>query len=950
MNRNYRIVFNPKTAVYKVASEKTRSRGKGGAARTVLGSGLTAVLLWGTGCTPAWSLPDLNVENLPATTLSGGLPTDYGSVFVGYNGIGQLNIENAAAISASQSYIGYVPIARGEVNLTGAGSSWTSGTMVVGVHGTGIVNVEAGATVINDWTIIANVVDSQGTMTVSGSNSRLTSLTELLVGDSGTGTLNIKAGGTVQSVISTIGGGSDDSQPTSGNGTVNVSGLGSSFVSSYALLVGYSGNGKLTIEGGATASAPIIYLGGYSGVSGEISVNGAGSQLTGSTLTVGGQGIGTLKVEGGGAVDNVDATIARLVGSAGTVSVNGMGSRWTNSGSLTIGDQGAGTLNISNGGSVFANSLTLGGSASGSGVFVLNGTEGRRGVLHTSMVGRGSGAASFVWDGGILRAQINTTNIIPDFVVGEVDVRSGGAFIDSNGNDIGLTTAGLLTGVGGLTKQGAGTLSLAGSNTYAGNTTVSEGRLLFDSYTQSASQTLGIGVSGNVNYGKLVVTNAANFAADAKIAVDVRDISTLAKDQILAGVISAGTLNASTFNVTDNSAIFNFRAAIHGNAVDLTVLPGVAVYDAVRNTGASGASGAAQVFDDIINNGSTGDMGAVVTALGSIATQGEVGRAVSQTLPAQNAGVTQVGKGVLNTVNKLIENRQSGASGLSGGDNLSNRSAWLKPFGSRASQDDKDGISGFNATTWGLAGGIEGDLSQSTRIGVAYAYANSKVNGNTALSGAQQRVNVDAHVLALYGSTELDHGLTLGLQGDIGQNSNEGTRNINFGGLNRTARSDYKTYTAHAGISLAKSLALNERTSITPRIRADYTWLRDQSYREQGANALNLDVAKNSSEAFVLGADARISHELSKRSRVEAYAGAGYDTINKTGNIVASYAGVPGQVFATPGISHSAWLFAGGLGYVHQTLRGTEISMRYDVEGRGDYTNQSASVRAKWVF
>ncbi|MFC7287274.1 autotransporter domain-containing protein [Herminiimonas glaciei] len=947
MNSNYRIVFNPKTAAYKLAS----ARGKGGTARTVLGSGLTAVLLWGTGCAPAWSLPFLMVDNLPATTFSGGPITDYGGAFVGMNAAGQLNIENAAAISAIQSYIGWAPTATGVAILTGAGSNWTSGVMYVGFHGTGTVNVEAGAAVINDVTIIASEVGSQGSMTVSGSNSRLTSSTELGVGALGTGSLNIKAGGTVQSVISTIGGVSDDSQAKSGNGTVNVSGLGSSFVSSYALLVGYSGTGKLTIEDGATASAQIIYLGGQSGVSGELSVNGAGSQLTGSTLIVGAQGIGTLNISNGGLVNSADATIALGAASTGVVSVSGLDAKWLNqSGTVIVGGTGNGTLNISDGGAVFADSLTLGQSTSGRGVLALSGTEGRRGVLQTSIVGRGTGAASLIWEGGVLRAQVNNTNVISGFVVGEVDVRSGGAFIDSNGYDIGLTTAGLLAGVGGLTKQGAGTLSLAGSNTYAGNTTVSEGRLLFDSYAQSASQTLGIGVSGNVNYGKLAVTNAANFAADARIAVDVRDISTLAKDQILAGVISAGTLNASTFNVTDNSAIFNFRAAINGNAVDLTVLPGVAVYDAVRNSGASGASGAAQVFDDIINNGSTGDMGAVVTALGSLATQGEVGRAVSQTLPAQNAGVTQVGKGVLNTVNKLIENRQGDSSGISGGDNFSNRSAWLKPFGSRASQDDKDGISGFNATTWGLAGGIEGDLRQGTRIGLAYAYANSKVNGNTALSGAQQRVDVDAHVLALYGATELANGMTLGFQGDIGQNSNDGTRNINFGGLNRTATSDYKTYTAHAGISLAKSLALDERTSITPRIRADYTWLRDQGYREQGANALNLDVAKNSSEAFVLGADARISHVLNDRSRIEAYAGAGYDTINKAGNIVASYAGSLGQVFATPGVSHSPWLFAGGLGYVHQTMGGTEISLRYDVEGRSDYTNQSASVKAKWAF
>jgi T5SS/PEP-CTERM-associated repeat protein/autotransporter-associated beta strand protein len=951
MNRSYRIVFNRKTGIHQVASERAKSSGKGASARAVLGSGLAAVLLWGAGCAPAWSQQFLIVDTLPATTYSGGPLTVYGQALVGLYGTGQLNIENAAAISATQSYVGWDPNAKGTVILTGAGSSWTSGVMYVGYQGTGTVNVEAGGTVINDATLIGYDVGSQGTMTVSGSNSSLTSSAELSVGTRGAGTLNIEAGGTVQSAASYIGGGENDTVATSGNGTVNVNGTGSSFVNSLGLLVGNSSVGKLNIEAGATASAPAAYIGFLSGVSGALNVNGAGSLFTASNLTVGFLGEGALNIEAGGAVSSDHTSIGLRGGGIGSVSVNGTGSNWTNSTTLTVGEEGTGTLGISDGGSVFTDTLTLGDKVGGNGTVLLNGTAGRRGVLQTNQISKGAGTASLNWDGGTLRANANVTNVISGFAIGDVDVRSGGAFIDSNGYDIGLTTAGLLTGVGGLTKQGAGTLSLTGSNTYSGNTAVSDGTLLFDGYTQSASQTLGIGASSITRHGKLVVINAANFAADARIVVDVQRINMLAKDQILASVISAGTLNASTFNVSDNSALFNFRAAIHGNAVDLTVLPGVAVYDAVRNSGASAASDAAGVLDDVINNGATADMNVVVTALGSLATQDDVGRAVTQTLPALNSGVTQVGKNVLNSINHLVQNRQSGGnSGLSGGDDFSNRSAWLTPFGSRADQDDRDGVSGFNATTWGLAGGIEGDLSKTTRLGIAYAYANSKVDGNTSLSGTQQHVDIYAHVLALYGTTELANGMTLGFQGDIGQNNNDGSRHIHFGGFDRTATSDYKTYTAHVGLSLKKILALNARTSLTPSIRADYTWLQDESYREQGADALNLDVAKHSSDAFVLGADARISHVLTARSRIEGYTGIAYDTINNPGNVVSSYAGMPGQVFGTQGIEHSPWLFAGGIGYIHNTAGGTEISVRYDVEGRSDYTNQSASVKAKWAF
>ena len=641
----------------------------------------------------------------------------------------------------------------------------------------------------------------------------------------------------------------------------------------------------------------------------------AGSTITGNVVAT---GSGNALALGGSANDTFDAST--------------LGAQYQ--GFTTLEKTGSSIWTLTGDGSAFAGDVLVNG-----------------GTLRGGAAGALVNNTAYVVDNGTL--DLNGFNLtVSSFsgTGGAVALGTATLTVDQSTN---TSYAGAITGAGNLAKLGTGTLSIAGSNTYGGNTKVSAGTLQFDDYTQSASQTLGIGAVSDSAYGKLDVVNTATFAAGSKIAVDVAGINTLAKGETLASVISAGgTLNSSTFVVSDNSALFNFRAVRNGNAVDLQIVANSSsgVYDAVMNNQRYSAAGAARVLDDTINNGATGDMATVVTALGSLGSQGEISRAATQTLPLLGAGVTQVANGVLNSINRLVQNRQSGASGLSGGDDISNRSAWLKPFASRADQDDRDGVSGFKADTWGLVGGIEGDLSRTTRLGIAYGYANSIVDGNTRLSGARQRVDIDSHVLAVYGTNDLTDGMTLGFQGDIGQNSNEGKRHINFGGLDRSATSDYKTYTAHIGVSLAKMLRLNERTSVTPAIRADYTWLHDESYREQGADALNLDVDKRSTDAFVLGADARLSHLLSERSRFEANAGIGYDTINERGNVVASYAGTPGQAFGTRGIDHSPWLVAGGMAYVYNTTGGAEISVRYDVEGRSDYVNQSASVKAKWAF
>ena len=100
----------------------------------------------------------------------------------------------------------------------------------------------------------------------------------------------------------------------------------------------------------------------------------------------------------------------------------------------------------------------------------------------------------------------------------------------------------------------------------------------------------------------------------------------------------------------------------------------------------------------------------------------------------------------------------------------------------------------------------------------------------------------------------------------------------------------------------------------------------------------------------MIGADGYLQHRFSNTSRLDANLGIGYDLINERGNIIATYAGAPGQSFVTTGIDHSPWLVRGGIGYSMLAANGTEVSFRYDAEGRSEYLNHTASVRAKWAF
>ncbi len=240
------------------------------------------------------------------------------------------------------------------------------------------------------------------------------------------------------------------------------------------LRVGNSSAGALTIRNGGQVNNDFGHIGVEAGSSGMVTVRGIDSTWTNSSdLVVGIYGEGKLSIEGGGRVQSATGYLGYTHGGNGTVTVTGLGSAWTNSSSLVVGRQSAGVLTVTDGGKAASPHVQLG--TAGQAVLNMEGTPGARGVLETGYVGKGAGSAAFTFNGGILRAIGDEADFLRNFTAGDVLFEGEGAFIDSNGHDIGIATD--LQGAGGLTKLGKGTLTLSGTNSYAGVTTVEDGTL-----------------------------------------------------------------------------------------------------------------------------------------------------------------------------------------------------------------------------------------------------------------------------------------------------------------------------------------------------------------------------------------------------------------------------------------------------------------------------------------
>ena len=753
-----------------------------------------------------------------------------------------------------------------------------------------------------------------------------------------------------------------------------------------------SGGGDLTISGSGTT-----VLTGSNTYTGTTTIDSGSNAQVGEGGTTGSLGSGNVSNNGSLVFNRSDLqTVANQISGSGSLTVSGTGTTVltannTYTGTTTIdsgsnaqvgeggttGSLGSGNV-INNGSLVFnrsntqtvANQISGAGSlmTSGSGATVLTGNNSYTG---TTLIA--SGSSLQIGNGG-------TTGSL-----GSGNVINGGSLVFDRSNT--YTVANQISGSGSLTVAG-GTLTLSAANTYTGATTIdssaglnlADGASLAGAVSVSSGATLAAGdssVAGNLNNAGSVAVAAGktlsvggNFTSSGDITLEVASMSSYAQIDVtgtanlggalyidaasaagltsgsLASVIHAdGGINGSFTSVSTNSQLFSFSADYGLKDIGLLVTGSSSngVLESAQAFGNRAGYGAARALDRVIADAPTSELAMLFIPLTS---QQEVSNAVSQSMPLLLGGNTAVAQDTLGAINRQLQARLDDVRGQSSGDAVpGEKHFWAKPFGTWTDQDTRQAVSGYDAETYGISLGVDGELNSALRLGLAFTYAKSDID---AKGSARQRADIDLYQLSAYGSYNLSEATAIDFHAGIGRNRNEGRRTIAF--ASSVAKADFDSDTAYAGIGIGHRFALGPRTSLTPSIRADYSWIRDESYTEKGAGALNLDVDSRSSEALVIGLDGKLAHELNAQSSLIASLGVGYDTLNQRSSITAAFAGAPGAAFRSEGIKQEPWLVRGGIGTIYKAAGGLEITGRYDAEYREDFLNQTASVKLNWAF
>ena len=396
----------------------------------------------------------------------------------------------------------------GNFNFTGAstltltGDASSTGNIQGVIAGTGVSLVKTGA----------------ATWTLSGNNTY-------------TGTTTVTAGTLVMGTSNRIPNSSKIS--IAGGAKIDFStGASANFTLSAAQDVEGTGTGTALFNTGNNAANGVLTTGdstfSHSGagtlVFQRLEIRGALNDMTGGNIQVGvagtrrglviaNNGNGDFTISGGTLTSIGGNTFPDCIGAnGGTGTFTLSGGNYVNSGTLSFGVSGTnhpgGIFNI-NSGSASIGTLLYTASATGSQILNLNG-----GTLTVGTVTSSSAQPKeFNFDGGQFVASGGLT--FPADLV--VNVKNGGANVNTNGFSATIASSMLNAGTGGLVKSGLGTLTLTGSNTYAGATLATAGALRFST---AAASTTNITVSGGAEAGALVAADDAQWVNTGNLTLE----------------------------------------------------------------------------------------------------------------------------------------------------------------------------------------------------------------------------------------------------------------------------------------------------------------------------------------------------------------------------------------------------------------------------------------------
>ncbi|KNH29617.1 serine protease [Pseudomonas syringae] len=466
-----------------------------------------------------------------------------------------------------------------------------------------------------------------------------------------------------------------------------------------------------------------------------------------------------------------------------------------------------------------------------------------------------------------------------------------------------------ISGHGGLTKQGIGTLVLTGANTYVGPTLVNQGRLAINGSLLSAVTVNDSGIlGGNGSIAALTAKSGGTVApgnsiGTLQVAGDVTfepgstyavELSPTSSDQIIAGgkaIIEGATVSLSLENsptlLTTGEAksllgnqynILQAAGGIEGRFG--AVLPDYLFIGGSLDYSASGIQLAVErTATSFSSVGQTPNQRAVAAA----AEQLGAGNSLYETLLlSPTAAVAQqafqqlsgeihpaIGTLLINDSRYLrdaVGERLREHDLFDAGAPTDDRSnAWLKVLGAWGKSDGGDDNASSNSSIGGLLAGVDGLITEDTRLGFVTGYSDSSLSMG---DGTHSSASVDSYHLGAYLGHEID-ALRLSVGGAYSWHRIDVKRDLKFNGVSGKQKSKRDATSAQLFTEAAYRLDL-QPIALEPFINLAYVHLNTESFSEKG-DAAALKGGENNRDVVLstLGLRASKAIALSDQQQLE---------------------------------------------------------------------------------
>jgi outer membrane autotransporter protein len=869
----------------------------------------------------------------------------------------------------------------------------------------------SGAAVIGGGLTVQNTEDGAFTTDVSLTTGALSmgGATAVTAGSTGAASAGLTVNGNASFASGvTVTGGSDDAGETASltlNGATNSFGGGGIALAanSGGAVLTLGGTAAQTVSGAITGDGAIIVVssGGATfnnAVEGDtLTIDKAGTDATASaifkddlTLTgglrLGGAGAGantaTFDTSGG----NIAATVGTIAGQAGEtntlfvtgghmltidagaadsggydIALLGSGTGLTIDGSdrtiaanVTTSVNGQGTFNIADGvdaaieGDIGTKDFRLGTFSIGTGLFQEVGVTGN---VYADTVAAGGSTLKFLGDG-------NEQTVSGDFTGGYINVGDGTTHSAAVFDGTVHAEYALVVG-SGSSAYFNDDVAVDSDVLNSGTVGVSAGHTLTSYIIDDSSPgtfVVGVVSDGNANtYGQYVETNDKVDLSNDTVSFFVGGDKALllVSDNKLDNVFSGNApVDINGVQVTDNSYIYNFSLESDGNNADAYVHlnPEVGENQQVVSQLVN------LVFGDLLF-GDNPEINLMAARLLQASTKEEF-LAVEKTSLEQYDGGVQAGMiGFSDLSSNIADGRLSalrvggGDSGVATGDIAEGLHMWGQTIGARADQGERQGVDGYNSTTWGGAAGIDTDTALGDRsvLGVAFSYGNTDVKGD---GPGDKKSEIDSYQLTLYGGMDLGNAFYLNGQAGYARNRVQTERHDIAGISGLDAQGDYDANVYSVQAELGRDYKY-EGLTVTPHALAAWTHLDPDSYTETGAGGVSLHVDGDSLDTIEVGTGLDVGwlHRNANGSYIEPKLSAEYrynfgdDQVENTTSFVGG-----GGAFRVQGAEQARSRFNVGGSLRYYTAGNWDFTASYNYDFRADYGAHSGMVRAGYKF